>query len=299
MGSDFEITLVATDQADAEKGFEMAITEISRIEDLISSWKEDSQTSLINQNAGIQPVKVDEELFDLITRCIALSKITDGAFDISYASMDKIWDFKKGMKKLPSEKMIANSVERVGFEKIMVNSTEGTIYLPEMGMKIGFGAIGKGYAADKARDLLIQNGYLSGILNASGDMSVWGRKPNGEKWMVAIKNPLAKEKSFALLPIEDQAVVTSGNYEKFLEIEGHRYTHIIDPRTGYPAEGIISVTVFAPRAELADAMATAIFVMGTEVAINRVNQLKTIDCLIVDQNGKIHQSNGIELNVFE
>lgn len=162
-------------------------------------------------------------------------------------------------------------------------------------MKIGFGAIGKGYAADKAKDLLIQKGVTAGIINASGDMNTWGKQPNGKDWMVAITNPMDKNKAFALLPIEHGAVVTSGDYEKFVNFNGKRYAHIIDPRTGYPATGIISATVFAPKAELADALATSIFVMGIDVGIDRINQLPNIECIIVDEQGNIHQSKNIKI----
>ena len=295
MGSDFEITLVASSQDEANMGFNLAIEEIKRIEALISSWDPYSQTSKINQNAGKKAIVVDHELFDLIVRSIALSQITDGAFDISYASMDKIWNFNTNITELPKENEVIASVSMVGYQKIVLDYEASSVFLPQEGMKIGFGAIGKGYAADKAKELLMKQGFISGIVNASGDMSVWGRKPNGESWKVAIKNPLSKEKSFALLSIEDQAVVTSGDYEKYIELNGERYSHIINPKTGYPAKGIISATVFALKAELADALATAVFVMGVEVAINRINQLEGVDCLIVDQKGNVHQSNGIDI----
>jgi thiamine biosynthesis lipoprotein len=163
-------------------------------------------------------------------------------------------------------------------------------------MKIGFGAIGKGYAADKAKDLLISKGIVSGIINASGDMNTWGKQPNGNEWKVAITNPMDKNKVFALLPITNGAVVTSGNYEKYVIFNGKRYTHIIDPRTGYPSTGIMSVTVFAPRAELADALATSVFVMGKEAGLDRINQLPKIECIIIDDKGNISKSKNIEID---
>lgn len=296
MGSRFDISVVANDTLTAANYINLAVEEISRIERLISSWDENSQTSEIIRNAGIKPVKVDKELFDLIERSIVISKLTDGAFDISYASMDKIWKFDGSMTEMPSEKKIKESVEKVGFNNIILNKEEHTVFLKLPGMKIGFGAIGKGYAADKAKDLLISKGVVAGIINASGDMNTWGKQPTGEDWMIAITNPLNKNKSFALLPLKNGAVVTSGNYEKYVAFNGKRYSHIIDPRTGYPASEIISATVFAPKAELADALATSIFVMGTEVGLNRINQLKDIECIIIDVNGNIHTSNHINLN---
>nr|WP_081990248.1 FAD:protein FMN transferase [Psychroserpens sp. Hel_I_66] len=296
MGSRFDITVVAKDTTQANVDIDIAVSEITRIEKLISSWDPNSQTSEINRNAGIKPVVVDKELFDLIARAISISKLTDGAFDISYASMDKIWKFDGSMKEMPSEETIKASVEKVGYQNIVLDVANSSVFLRKKEMKIGFGAIGKGYAADKAKSLLIEKGVVSGIINASGDMNTWGKQVNGEEWKVAITNPLNKNKAFALLPITNGAVVTSGNYEKQVTFNGIRYTHIIDPRTGYPSSGLISVTVFAPKAELADALATSVFVMGKEVGLNRINQLPNIECIIIDEKGDLFTSNNIEIN---
>lgn len=296
MGSRFDITVVAQDSIIANAHIDVAIEEIARIEKLISSWDENSQTSEINRNAGIKPVKVKAELFQLIERAIGLSKLTDGAFDISYASMDRIWKFDNSMKEMPSVEAIKSSVSKVGFTNIELDKLNSTVFLKTKGMKIGFGAIGKGYAADKTKDLLISRGVIAGIINASGDMNTWGKQPDGSNWEVAITNPLNKNKVFALLPIANGAVVTSGNYEKYVNFNGKRYTHIIDPRTGYPSSGIISVTVFAPKAELADALSTSVFVMGKEVGLDRINQLPKIECIIIDEEGNIIKSKNIEID---
>ena len=296
MGSRFDITVVANDSLQANKHIDTAVAEISRIEKLISSWDDNSQTSEINRNAGAKPVKIDKELFNLIERAIGISKLTDGAFDISYASMDRIWQFDGSMTVMPSEKEIKSSVEKIGYQNIVLDKKNSTVFLKLEGMKIGFGAIGKGYAADKAKTLLISKGVPSGIINASGDMNTWGKQPNGNDWKVAITNPMDKNKVFALLPITNGAVVTSGNYEKYVNFNGKRYTHIIDPRTGYPSTGIISVTVFAPKAELADALATSVFVMGKEAGLDRINQLPKIECIIIDDKGNITKSTNIEID---
>jgi thiamine biosynthesis lipoprotein len=295
MGSRFDITVVANDSVDANQYIDLAVDEITRIEKLISSWDQESQTSEIIRNAGIKPVKVDKELFDLIQRSIAISKLTDGAFDISYASMDRIWKFDGSMTEMPSDQEIKSSVAKTGYQNIILDKEKQTVFLKLKGMKIGFGAIGKGYAADKAKDLMMSKGVVAGIINASGDMNTWGKQPNGESWKVAITNPMNKDNAFATLPINEGAVVTSGNYEKYVVFNGKRYTHIIDPRTGYPSSGIISVTVFAPKAELADALATSIFVMGIEVGLNRINQLPKIECVIIDDEGNIHTSDNIKI----
>ncbi|MDG1270709.1 MAG: FAD:protein FMN transferase [Ulvibacter sp.] len=298
MGSDFEITVVAKTQLEADKQIAIAIGEISRIEALISSWKPTSETSNINKNAGASPVQVSEELFSLIQRALQISNLTDGAFDISYASMDKLWKYDGSMAQMPSKEAIKKSVAKVGYQDIIVDPKNSTVFLKNKGMKIGFGAIGKGYAADKAKKLLISNGVSGGIINASGDINSWGSKPSGSSWQVAITNPLNKNKAFAMLPIKD-AVVTSGNYEKYVTFNSRRYSHIIDPRTGYPSQGIISVTVFAPKAELADALATSVFVMGVETGIDRINQLKAVECIIITDTGSIITSNNLTLNTQE
>lgn len=296
MGSRFDITVVAENEEQGKAYVDTAIAEISRIEKLISSWHPNTQTSEINRNAGIKPVKVDKELFDLIQRAISISKLTDGAFDISYASMDKVWKFDGSMSEMPTAEAIKKSVEKVGYENIVLDEYNQTVFLTKEGMKIGFGAIGKGYAADKAKQLLMDKGVVAGIVNASGDMNTWGKQPNGKDWMVAITNPLNKNNAFALLPLKQGAVVTSGDYEKYVEFDGVRYAHIINPKTGYPATGIISVTVFAPSAELADALATSVFVMGKDVGLDRINQLPNIECIIIDDKGKIHKSENIKIN---
>ncbi len=295
MGSRFDITVVAQDSLEGAGYIDLAVAEITRIEKNISSWDPTSQTSAINANAGVVATKVDQELFDLIKRAIGISKLTDGAFDITYASMDKIWKFDGSVKEMPSQDQIASSVAKIGYRHIRLQETDRSVFLENKGMKIGFGAIGKGYAADKAKELLIRKGVTAGIINASGDMNTWGLQPNGEEWKVAITNPLNKNKVFAVLPIKQGAVVTSGNYEKYVTLNGKRYSHIIDPRTGYPATGIISATIFAPSAELADALATSVFVMGIEAGLDRINQMGGIECLIIDDQGEIYTSKNIEI----
>lgn len=296
MGSRFDITVVAKDSVEGNSFINLAVEEIQRIETLISSWDPNSQTSAINANAGIHVTTVDEELFTLIGRCLEISKLTDGAFDISYASMDRIWKYDGSMVAKPSEEKIKASVAKVGHENIRLDPENFTVFLKLKGMKIGFGAIGKGYAADKAQELLKQKGVSGGIINASGDLNAWGKQFNGADWMVAITNPLNKDKVFSWLPVQNSAVVTSGNYEKYVEFNGVRYSHIIDPRTGHPSYGINSVSIFTKSAELADAISTSVFVMGVETGLDFINQLKGVECIIVDGNNSIHTSENIQLN---
>lgn len=296
MGSRFDITVVAKDSVEGNSFINLAVEEIKRIETLISSWDPNSQTSAINANAGIQVTTVDEELYTLIGRCLEISKLTDGAFDISYASMDRIWKYDGSMTAMPSEEKIKASVAKVGHKNIVLDPENFTVFLKLKGMKIGFGAIGKGYAADKAQALLKQKGVSGGIINASGDLNAWGKQFNGTDWMVAITNPLNKEKVFSWLPVQNSAVVTSGNYEKHVEFDGIQYSHIIDPRTGYPSSGISSVSIFTKSAELADALSTSVFVMGVETGLDFINQLKGVECVIVDGENNIRTSENIQLN---
>ncbi|MEM8764717.1 MAG: FAD:protein FMN transferase [Bacteroidota bacterium] len=293
MGTRFEITVVAPNEDIGYININEAVAEIQRIEKLISSWDADSETSEINKNAGIRPVRVSKELFELIERALALSQITDGAFDITYASLDKIWRFDGTMTLIPSKSEIARSVAKIGYDKVILNSATQSVYLNEKGMRIGFGAIGKGYAADKAKALLMSKEVKAGIINASGDLTTWGTKSNGENWMVGITNPLEKEKVFAWLPVIESSVATSGNYEKFLSFGGEKYSHIIDPRTGYPTKGVSSVTIFAKKVELCDALATAVFVLGRDTGMHLINQLDGVEAVIVDSDNKIHKTNGI------
>ena len=293
MGSRFDITVVAATEEMGYINIEEAAAEITRIEKMISSWDPESETSLINKNAGIKPVKVSFELFKLIERAKQISEITDGAFDISYASMDLIWKFDGSMKYLPTETEIKNSVARVGHKKIILDPNEQTVFLKQKGMKISFGAIGKGYAADKAKELLVSKQVIAGIINAAGDLTTWGTKASGEKWLIGIANPLSKDKIFSWLPIVESSVATSGNYEKYVVFKGKKYTHIIDPRTGWPSSGVNSVSIFSKSAELCDALATAVFIMGRDAGLALINQLGGTEVILVDDNNKIHKSNGI------
>lgn len=298
LGSPFEITVVAKDSVEAKKYIDLAIAEVKRIENQISDWIPTTQISLVNKNAGIQAVKVDSEVFDLVERAIKISEITEGAFDITYASMDKIWKFDGSMTSMPSEEMIKKSVAKIGYKNIVLDKSNQTIFLKLVGMKLGLGGIGQGYIADKVKDVLLANGCKSGIVNVSGDINAWGRQSNNKQWTVGIINPMNKNKVFATFPLENSAVETSGSYEKFVVFNGIRYSHIIDPRTGYPAQGVVSVSVFAKQTEIADALATGIFVLGVEVGLDLVNQLKGIECIIVDDKGKIHASKGIDIKKY-
>ena len=299
MGSRFEITAVHQNDTIAWNAIKTCIAEISRIEHLISAWDTLSQTHQINQNAGIRAVNVDQELFDLIQRSLKISKLTQGAFDISFAAIDKIWKFDGSVQPMPSQQDIKSSVGLINYQNILLNPEQKSVFLKEKGMKISFGAIGKGYAANRGKKIMQSLGVQNGLVNAGGDLIAWGKNARQEPWKIGITDPNDTHKMLSWLNIENMAVVTSGDYEKFVMIDGIRYAHIIDPRNGYPIQGLKSVTILCPDAELADALATSIFVLGEKQGLDLINQLKGIECLMINDQDKIKVSNGMKVNLIQ
>lgn len=296
MGSRFEIAAIHNDAQLAWDGINAAIAEITRIEKLISSWDPNSQTSLINKNAGIKPVKVDEELFLLIQRAVQISNITRGAFDISYASMDRIWKFDGSMEAMPEESLVKEASSKIGYQNIQLDSERREVLLKKKGMKIGFGAIGKGYAAQKAKEKMVALGISNGVVNASGDLIAWGRDVKGAQFTVGIADPANKDRVLMRLNVDNASVVTSGDYERFVMLNDVRYAHIIDPRTGYPTTGIKSVSIICANPELADALSTSVFVLGVKQGLNLINQLEGVECLIITDKDEVKVSNRLEFN---
>lgn len=290
MGGRFDISIVSKDSLSAEQNIDVVIAEISRIENLISDWKPTSQVSEVNQNAGIRPVKVDREVFELAQRAIRFSEITNGGFDISFAAMDKIWKFDGSMTEMPSAEAIKKSVEKVDYKNIVLDSLNSTIFLKLKGMKIGFGALGEGYATDKCRTMMKTKGIEAGIINGSGDMSTWGKQPNGKPWKIGITNPFDTDKLIAVVPIDNGAVTTSGSYEKFVVFDGKRYSHIINPTTGYPATGLCSVTVFGPNAETANGLSTSLMVLEKTQGLLLLEKFPDYSCLMITDAGKVVKS---------
>lgn len=297
MGNHFTISVVSDGETWAKKQIDIAIVEISRIEKLLTTFSDDSQTNQINQNAGIKPVKVDREVFGLINRSLRISSLTDGAFDITYGSIDKrFWNFDEEMTSLPDAETAKQAVKLINYRNVILDAENQTVFLKEAGMRIGFGGIGKGYAAEQAKRVLMQNGVKSGIVNAAGDLTTWGNQPNGKPWTIAIADPDTQNSAFSYLNISGVAVATSGNYEKYVIIDGKKYSHTIDPKTGFPVSGIKSVTIICPNAEIADAMATPVTVMGVEAGLSLINQMQQIACIIIDDDNQIFTSNNINIS---
>jgi len=291
MGTEIAI-LVADEAATAARdairaGFE----EIRRIDDLMTDWRA-SPFEEINRMAGVAPVKVPEEILFMVQESIRIAKLTDGRFDISYAGAGRLWDFGRSPPALPGENEIRESLRLVGYAKIRIDAGDKTVFLPQMGMRIGLGGIAKGYSIDCAVRAMRQRGIRNFAVNAGGDLTVRGRK-GGRLWRVAIRHPRNKDENIALLPIANGTVATSGDNERFFVVDGVRYCHILDPRTGVPASGCQDVTLIAKEAYLADALATAMFVMGPIEGMRFLESQNHIEGMVVDAEGGLRVSRGL------
>lgn len=297
MGNMFTFGADAADESLANHAIDNAIREVQRIEKLFTTFNETSETCIINANAGIQPVKSSMEMIELIERSQKISRLTQGAFDLSYGSLDKeFWNFNTKMTELPNKKAAEQSISKINFNKIHTNRQEQTVFLEEEGMRIGFGGIGKGYAADKAGQIMKDHGITRGFVSASGDVFCWG--PQDQPWNIAVELPENVREVLGEFHLNNYAVATSGDYEKFVEIDGIRYSHTIDPKTGFPAKSMKSVTVIAPYAELADALCTPLMIMGPDIGLHLINQLSGIEAIIVDQYNTIHYSQKIKVESY-
>ncbi|QEC76622.1 FAD:protein FMN transferase [Mucilaginibacter ginsenosidivorax] len=296
MGNRFELSVVADNQQWANECIDAGVEEIQRIEALLTTFNNDSETNQVNNNAGIKPVQVSRETFELVKRSIMISNVTQGAFDITYGSVDKrLWNFDQQMTSLPDPVTAKSMVRLINYRNIVLDEQNCTIFLRERGMRIGFGGIGKGYAAERAKQIMQDKGVVSGVVNASGDLTAWGYQPDGKKWTVGVANPDASNQIFSYLSISGLAVATSGNYEKFVIIDGKRYSHTINPRTGMPVAGIKSVTIITTNAEIADAMATPVTIMGVYAGLDLINQMNDIEAIIIDDDDNLYTSNNINL----
>jgi thiamine biosynthesis lipoprotein len=294
MGNQFSISVVADNEAWAIERIDAAVREIARIERLLTTFDEDSETNIINRNAGVEPVPVSRETFGIIRRSIRISGITQGAFDITYGSVDRrLWNFDTHMQRLPDKKTAKEMVRLINYRNIVLDEENSTVFLKEKGMRIGFGGIGKGYAAERAKGVLIDMQVDSGVVNASGDLVAWGYQPDGKPWTIGIADPNSATKIYSYLAITNMALATSGNYEKFVIIDGKKYSHTINPRTGLPITGIKSVTIISPNAEIADAMATPVMIMGIKAGLDMIDQINDIEAIVIDDNDKLYKSKNI------
>jgi thiamine biosynthesis lipoprotein len=291
MGTEVMIKVAGPESAETDAAIEAAFGEISRLEGVMSNFIPSSEISRINASAGRSTVPVSPELYSVIDRALYFSKLTGGAFDISFASVGRLWDFRKRV--VPSRESVRQALTLVDYRKIRLDPETNGVMLTRPGMEIGLGGIGKGYAADRAMSVLAERGIENAMVMAGGDTLIRGTR-NGEPWRVGLRNPDVKDGILAVLPLENQAISTSGDYERFFMKDGVRYHHILNPKTGFPAEGCRSVTILAPNAFTSDPLSTGVFVLGPEKGLALIEKLDGVEGIIVDGGGVMHLSSGLE-----
>ncbi|HHX18004.1 MAG TPA: FAD:protein FMN transferase [Clostridium sp.] len=277
---------------EAEKVLQKAINRIYEIENRMSATISKSDVSLINQNAGKRPVKVHDDTFFVIQKALEYGELTNGAFDISIYPLVKLWDIKSQNKNIPSKEEINAVLDLVDYKKIKLNFDEKTVFLEKEGMSIDLGGIAKGYAVDEVRGILVEGGTKHGLIYMGGDIAVIGNKPEGGLWRIGIEDPRYKNEGsrfFAVTESADLSVVTSGDYQRYVEIDGKRYHHIFNPYTGYPAEtNVMSTTVIGKSSIDADALATAIFVLGVDEGFEIMEKIHEFDGIIVTKDKYVY-----------
>lgn len=287
------MTVVTSNEQQAQQAIDAAYRELERLGQMLNFYADDSELTSINKNAGIRPVKVSPETFDVIQKAVFASENTEGAFDATVGPLVKLWDFKKGV--IPDKDDIEELLDQVGYQNIVLDSAAQTVYLKEEGAQIDLGGILKGYAADKASLVLQKNGLSSGIVTVGGEVRAFGNKPDGTPWIVGIQNPRQKgpnDEVIATIALSNRSISTSGDYIKFFEKDGVRYHHILNPKTGYPAEQCGSVTVIANDGVTADGF-SKIFVLGPEKGL-KIAKKVGFDAIFIDCNGKISMSEGLQ-----
>ncbi len=290
MSTRIEFIVVGDNKTQANQAIDAAIEEMQRIVTVMSEWQEETMISQVNAAAGKAPVTISRELFELLDASQDVSRQTQGKFDITFASAGKLWDFRAA--KIPSKKKINDAIHSIDYTRLKLNREAMTAHITHADTKVGLGGIAKGYAVDRAADILRRFGFKEFSVNAGGDLFVEGRHQDG-LWRVGVQNPRNTDQVIALLPVANTAIATSGDYERFFIKDGKRFSHIIDPDTGYPADQCQSVTVLAPRTFIADALATGVFVMGPQKGLLLINRLQGIEAIIIDANGKMHLSDGL------
>jgi thiamine biosynthesis lipoprotein len=286
MGSHFTFTAVSSDDSLAWRAIRVGIREASRIDRLCSYWDSTSQITQVNRAAGLRPVVVDQEVYDLIARTLKLSELSGGAFDITFAGGQKIYKFdRQEHAVLPAPEVVQASVARINYKKVLLNPATHSVML-------------QGYGVRRAQALMKQMGIQGGLINGSGDVSCWGKQADGSGWRIAIGDPAFPQSVSSWLTVSDMAVVTAGNYEQYFTVKGQYYGHIINPHTGYPATGLRSVTIICPDVELADGLDEVVFVLGPEEGLAFINKLKGVDCTLITNDGRTLASKGMQVNYY-
>lgn len=285
MGTSVEITVSQAEPAKAGGAVAAAFREVEGIDSLMSHYREDSEVRQITRNAGERETPVSPETLEVIERALYFSHLSGGAFDVTIGPVFRLWNFKDG--RVPEERRLRENLRLVNYRKIKVDRLRSTVFLQSQGMDLDLGAIAKGYAMDRAFAVLQKRGMENILVSAGGDLRVGGAKEKGEPWTVGIQHPRLPSKLIAILRPHQAAVATSGDYEKFFLQGGERYHHILDPSTGAPARECQSVTIMAPLAMDADALATAIFVLGPKKGFSLIENLPDVHAMIVDQRGSV------------
>jgi thiamine biosynthesis lipoprotein len=297
MGNNFGISLVANDHIWALARIDSAIAEINRVEKLLSTFNEDSSINAINRNAGLQPVKVDAETFRIIDRAIQISSLTFGSFDITYNAVNTdIEDTYTPIAIAPTKKL-KKKISLTNYTNVVLDPAAQTVFLKNKGMRIGFGAISRGYAADRAKYILQMEGVSSGVINAGGDLLTWGLQPDNTPWTIGTADPLQANQPYASVIISNMAVATSYNTEKYSSINHSKANKDINAENGFPVSKIESVSIITPGAELADAMASPIIAMGINAGLYLINKLNQIACIIIDDHARVYTSKNISVMV--
>ena len=296
MGTLVTITSVARSEAVAQAAATAGFAEIRRLEEILSTWIPTSELSRVNASAGIMPIHVSPDTLTVVQRAVQASEMTDGGFNIAIGPAVDVWSVIEG-RRIPTESELAALRPLVDLQAVHVDVREQTIYLGKAEMRIDVGGIGKGYAADQAVDALRKAGAVAGVVALSGDIKTFGRLPDGKLFPVGIQHPRKDGSVLVWIDLQDEAISTAGDYERFFEREGVRYHHILDPRTLQPARSCQSVTVIAREGVWADGLDTGIFVMGPERGMELVEQLPDVEAIIVDAEGRLLVSSGLKQRI--
>ena len=290
MGTLIQVELWSEHTDTARHAIKAVIDEMHRIDQLMSPYKETSELSYINREAASSPLAISTELFQLIQQAEKISQISNGAFDISFASIGHLYNYRKNIK--PDTTIINQQLTAVNYKNIILNQEKQTLHFNQPQMRIDLGGIAKGYAVDKAIEILQKNKIKTAMVSAGGDSRILGDR-KGRPWMIGIRHPREEGKSRVVLPLSSVAVSTSGDYERFFIDQGKRYHHIISPQTGKPADKSQSVTILGPEATITDALSTTVFILGYKKGIALINRLVDYDAIIIDDKGQLHYSDGL------
>jgi thiamine biosynthesis lipoprotein len=290
MGTRVSVELWADDEVRGRELVADVMREYRRIDDAMSTYKLDSEISRVNAHAAETPMVIGHELFDLVRRSLELSVASHGAFDITYDSVGYLYDFRA--RRRPTDNEIAEHLPAVDYRLVVLDAERSTIFFKAPGVRINLGGIAKGYVVERAAAMLRSQGVEHALLNAGGDTRVLGDR-RGQPWVVGIRHPRQEDEVVTRLPLVDEAISTSGDYERYFEENGRRYHHIINPATGRPTEGILTVTVIGPDGTMTDGLDTAIFVLGAEEGLKLIESYPDYETIIVDAAGKVSYSKGL------